>query len=392
MMALSIRGLFSALRLKTGTKLPQSGLSAAWRYAQLSSLTPATSFQIQPASSRFFATSSAAMSKPHILLLGKISHASAEWEALADVATLSVVESANRDEFIKDLKGKYSDITAIYRTFASVAITGFFDEPLFEAFPASLKFICHNGAGYDQIDIHSAIAHGVRVSNCPSTVDDATADVNMFLILGALRNFNQGLNSLRSGNWNKNVPLAHDPEGKVLGILGMGGIGRAVKTRAEAFGMTVQYYNRNKLSEELSGGAKYVSFDELLATSDVLSLNLPLNANTRHTINKEAFSKMKDGVFIVNTARGAVMDEAALVEALESGKVASAGLDVFESEPSIHPGLLSNDKVILLPHLGTLTYETQKKMEVQVIDNIRAALTTGKLNTLVPEQVAAKMQ
>lgn len=123
--------------------------------------------------------------------------------------------------------------------------------------------------------------HDIRVSNTPSAVDDATADANMFLILGALRNFNTSMVALRAGNWRgvPNPSLGHDPQGKVLGILGMGGIGRNLKIKAEAFGMTVQYHNRTQLSEELSGGAKYVSFEELLATSDVLSLNLPLNVS-----------------------------------------------------------------------------------------------------------------
>jgi len=151
-------------------------------------------------------------------------------------------------------------------------------------------------------------------------------------------------------------------------------------------GMKIQYHNRKRLTveqENSAGNAKYVSFDELLATSDVLSLNLPLNPKTRHIISRNEFAKMKEGVVIVNTARGAVMDEAALVEALESGKVASAGLDVFENEPEIHPGLLKNENVLLVPHLGTHTYETQKSMEVLVIDNIRSALTEGTLLTPV---------
>ncbi|KAJ5871552.1 uncharacterized protein N7529_003905 [Penicillium soppii] len=199
----------------------------------------------------------------------------------------------------------------------------------------------------------------------------------MFLILGALRNFNTGMNALREGKWRGQPapPLGHDPQGKVLGILGMGGIGRNLKKKAEAFGMKIIYHNRHKLSEEMSAGAQYVSFDELLSTSDVVSLNLPLNVsdfhfpsmhgvcsddrkkNTHHIISKAEFAKMKHGVVVVNTARGAVMDEAALVEALGSGKVFSAGLDVFEEEPKIHPGLLSNQNVILVPHMGTWTSE-----------------------------------
>lgn len=142
----------------------------------------------------------------------------------------------------------------------------------------------------------------------------------------------------------------------------MGGIGRAVGVRAAAFGMKIQYHNRSRLSLELEaagGNASYVSFDELIRTSDVISVNLSLTPATRHIIGRPEFANMKDGVVIVNTARGPVIDEAALVEALDNGKVYSAGLDVFEEEPKIHPGLLKNENVVLLPHIGTATIETQ---------------------------------
>jgi glyoxylate reductase len=137
----------------------------------------------------------------------------------------------------------------------------------------------NTGAGYDQIDIQACTARNIRVSNVPTAVDDATADVNMFLILGALRGFNTSMMALRNNHWKGSPPppLGHDPQGKILGILGMGGIGRNLMKKAAVFGMTTQYYNRKELSPELSGGAKYVSFEELLRTSDVLSLNLPLN-------------------------------------------------------------------------------------------------------------------
>lgn len=140
------------------------------------------------------------------------------------------------------------------------------------------------GAGYDQIDVAACAARDppLLVSNTPTAVDDATADVNMFLIIGALRNFNTGMLALRQKKWRGQpaVGFGHDPEGKILGVLGMGGIGRNLKKKAEAFGMKVQYHNRKQLSEELADGAKYVSFDELLTTSDVLSLNLPLNVGS----------------------------------------------------------------------------------------------------------------
>jgi lactate dehydrogenase-like 2-hydroxyacid dehydrogenase len=150
--------------------------------------------------------------------------------------------------------------------------------------------------------------------------------------------------------------------------------------------MSIQYHNRSRLPEDQEQCAKYVSFEELLRTSDVLSLNLALNASTRHIISKAQFDMMKDGVVIVNTARGPIIDEAALVEALDSGKVFSAGLDVFEEEPKIHPGLLKNPNAVLLPHVGTSTWETQKDMELLVIENLKSALDGKGLITPVPEQ------
>lgn len=150
--------------------------------------------------------------------------------------------------------------------------------------------------------------------------------------------------------------------------------------------MNIQYHNRKQLPANEEQGAKYVSFEELIKTSDVLSLNLALNPSTTHIIGKPEFEKMKDGVVVINTARGPIIDEAALVDALASGKVFSAGLDVFEEEPKIHPGLLENDNVVLLPHIGTATWETQKEMEILVLDNLRSAIEGKGLLTQVPEQ------
>ncbi|KAK4987657.1 glyoxylate reductase [Elasticomyces elasticus] len=332
------------------------------------------------------------MSKPKVLLLGTIDHAHDTWNALSSIAELVEPGARSRAEFIEECKaGKYDGVKVAYRTFPSVSITGLFDEELVRALPKSLEFVAHNGAGYDQIDISACSARSppIRVSNVPTAVDDATADTNMFLILGALRGFNTSMLALREGKWRGQPappPLGHDPQGKVLGILGMGGIGRNLKKKAEAFGMTVVYHNRKRLSEELAGGARYVEFDELLGESDVISLNLPLNKNTHHIISTAEFAKMKRGVVLVNTARGAVMDEGALVAALDSGRVASAGLDVYEREPEVHAGLLANPHVMLVPHMGTWTVETQKSMEEWCIGNVRAALEEGRLRSAVPEQ------
>ncbi|KAI9887692.1 MAG: hypothetical protein M1823_000441 [Watsoniomyces obsoletus] len=345
--------------------------------------------------------------RPKVLLLGKIEQktssdhtvrlpssspfsAQDKWQSVALLADLITPHAQDRQSFLDECRsGALDGVVATFRTFESVSITGRFDPELVQTLPESLKFVCHNGAGYDQVDISACTARGIRVSNVPTAVDDATADTNMFLILGALRGFYAGMCALREGHWRgKPRPprLGHDPEGKTLGILGMGGIGRNLRDKALAFGMTVQYHNRKKLDEHRAGRATYVEFDELLRTSDVISLNLPLNDKTRHIISAAEFDQMKDGVVIVNTARGAVMDEDALVRALNSGKVFSCGLDVYENEPEVHPGLVDNRNVMLVPHMGTWTAETLRAMEICCIDNVRSALETGQLKTPVAEQ------
>ncbi|KAK4624024.1 Putative 2-hydroxyacid dehydrogenase [Fulvia fulva] len=322
------------------------------------------------------------------LLIGQITHARKEWEALGSLLTLKEYGEGSREDFIKRLDaGEYDDVVGIYRSNDSVAVTGPFDQEMINHLPKSLKYVTHNGAGYDNIDVPAITKREIQVSSTPIAVDDATADVALFLMLGALRRITIPFTAVRKGEWRgKGFGLGHDSKNKVLGILGMGGIGQAVAQRAKAFGMTIQYHNRTRLPESKEQGAKYVSFDELLATSDVLSLNLALGPSTRHIIGKPEFEKMKDGIIIVNTARGPIVDEAALVDALNSGKVFSAGLDVFEEEPKIHPGLLENENAVLLPHVGTATWETQKDMEVLVLDNLRSAVEGRGLITQIPEQ------
>ncbi|KAL8816172.1 MAG: hypothetical protein Q9223_004772 [Gallowayella weberi] len=250
-------------------------------------------------------------------------------------------------------------------------MTGPFDEELVKVLPDAVKFICHNGAGYDSIDIGACTERGIRVSSTPRTNIHATADATMLLMLGALRRIMIPLQAVRQGVWQGKTQAGHDPTGRVLGILGMGGIGTEVAKRARAFGMHIQYHNRTPLPESESEGPKYVGLEELLKTSDVLSLNIPLSSATQHIIAKPQLEMMKDGVVIVNTSRGRIIDENALVDALESGKVYSAGLDVFEEEPKIHPGLLNNQN---------------RDMEVLALENLEEALQNNKLKTPVVEQ------
>ena len=208
------------------------------------------------------------------------------WNALSDIAELVEPESTKREDLINECKpgGRLNGVKAVYRTVSSASITGLWDAELVNALPKGLTFVSHNGAGYDQIDVKACSARDppIRVSNTSGAVDDATADTAIFLLIGALRNFNSSMMALREGKWRGDPApsFGHDPEGKTLGILGMGGIGRNMKKKLDAFDVKTIYYNRNRLPEDQEQGAKYVSFDELLAQSDILSLNLPLNVSS----------------------------------------------------------------------------------------------------------------
>ncbi|POS69938.1 D-isomer specific 2-hydroxyacid dehydrogenase [Diaporthe helianthi] len=339
-----------------------------------------------------------ATSRSRVLQLGAIEHAHETWAAIGGMADIVVPKSTDRAGFLDEAaSGAFDGCQVAYRTFGSVSMTGRIDGELVSALPPSLKYMCHNGAGFDQIDVSACTSRGIKVSNVPTAVDDATADTAMFLMLGALRNFALGVDNLRRGSWrgrehDGSLPaLGHDPQGKTLGIVGMGGIGRNMAKKALAFGMTILYHNRTRLAEHVEadlGGAQYCDLDTLLRTSDVLSLNLPLNAHTRHIISTRELALVRPGVVIVNTARGAVIDEAALVDALDSGRVASVGLDVYENEPHIHPGLLANRRALLVPHMGTWTVETEAKMEEWTMANVQTALEHGRLKSIVPEQRA----
>lgn len=331
------------------------------------------------------------VSRPKILQLGPWGSSKPEWDKLAEIADIVPCESKDREEFIKDLSGKYSDITNIARTFLSFSQTGRFDEELVAALPKSLVLISHCGAGYDQIDTEPLTKRGIQLSNVTEPVEGPTALTAVYLTLAAMRNFQIGHDRMVEGRWPTEkiagAPMGYDPEGKVVGILGMGGIGRAIRDRLEPFGFEkIIYYNRKRLSPELEKDAEYVSYDDLLAQSDVIMVSVPLNKHTHHLLNAESFAKMKEGVVIVNTARGAVIDEAEITKQLKSGKIGALASDVFEKEPEVSPELYNLPNVVSLPHMGTFTYQALRNLEVWVVDNIYQYITTGKMKTIVPEQ------
>ncbi|TGJ81880.1 hypothetical protein E0Z10_g6901 [Xylaria hypoxylon] len=322
-----------------------------------------------------------------VLCIGTLADAVKEWQALSSKYSLLEFPSGTREEFLANCRnGVYDSVVGCYRSNNSTRFTGRFDAELVDALPKSWKYIAHNGAGYDSVDVDACSRRQIAVSNTPIAADGATADVGIFLMLGAMRMAYFSLTSLRTGKWLGDTPRGHDPKGKTVGILGMGGIGRAFAYRARAFGMRIIYHNRRRLDPSLEKDAEYVSFDDLLAKSDILSLNLALNKSTRHIIGAPELARTKPGVVIVNTARGALIDEAALVEALDSGHVSAVGLDVYENEPKIHPGLVKNERAFLLPHVGTYTYETARAMELLVLRNLETVVDEGKMLTLVAEQ------
>ncbi|GAP92750.1 putative D-3-phosphoglycerate dehydrogenase [Rosellinia necatrix] len=324
---------------------------------------------------------------PTVLCIGKISEAAEAWRALGSKYTLLEFGTGTREEFLANCRGgAYDAVVGCYRSNGSTRVTGPFDAELVDALPAAWRYVAHNGAGYDTVDVAACSRRRIAVSNTPVAVDDATADVGIFLLLGALRMAHFSITALRAGQWLGQTPRGHDPKGKVLGILGMGGIGRAMAARARALGMRIVYHNRRRLAAGLEGDAEYVSFEALLARADVLSLHLSLSASTRHIIGAAELARARPGVVVVNTARGALIDEAALAAALDSGHVSAVGLDVYEDEPRVHPRLLANERAFLLPHVGTYTYETSRAMELLVLRNLEAAVDEGRMLTLVAEQ------
>lgn len=253
------------------------------------------------------------------------------------------------------------------------------DAALLERAPR-LRVVANAVVGYEHVDLAACRARGVAVTNTPDVLTEATADLAWGLILSVVRRLPQAERSLRAGEfhgWGFWDYLGGDLAGRTLGVFGMGRIGRAVARRAGGFGMRVIYHGRTRLSpeDEARLDARFVSLDELVETSDVLSLHAPLNDRTRHVIDAGALGRMRRGAYLVNTARGPLVDEGALVEALREGRLAGAGLDVFEREPAVHPGLLELPSVVLLPHVGSATRETRTRMAMVAARNAHAVLS-----------------
>ena len=242
--------------------------------------------------------------------------------------------------------------------------------------PASVRIVATYSVGYEHIDLGAARARGLTVTNTPDVLTDATADVAFLLILAAARRAHEGERMVREDrwtHWHTKLLLGTQVTAKRLGVLGMGRIGQAVARRGQGFDMAVHYHNRHRLAAERDQGARYHdTLAGLLAEADFLSINAPSSAATRHILNAQTIDLLPDGAVVVNTARGDLIDDDALIAALRSGKLAAAGLDVFDGEPRIDPRYRALANVFLLPHVGSATVETRDAMGFCCLDNLDA--------------------
>ena len=254
--------------------------------------------------------------------------------------------------------------------------TEIFSADVIAALPARLRVIANHSVGVDHVDLPAATAKGVIVTNTPDVLSDATAEIAILCMLGAARRASEGDRMVREGRWDFWSPafmVGTQTTGKRFGVIGMGRVGQVAAKRARGFGMTVHYYNRRRLAPELEQGAVFhESIDDLLPHCDVLSLHCPATPETTGMINARTLALLPDGAVLVNTARGALVDEAALIDALTSGKLFAAGLDVFATEPGGNPALSALENVFLLPHIGSATRETRDAMGFRALDNIDA--------------------
>src|SRR5579862_1871344 len=259
-----------------------------------------------------------------------------------------------------------------------------------------LRVVSNIAVGYDNIDVEACNRRHILVTNTPDVLTEATADLAFALILAVARRVVEGDRYVRSGHWKRwqwNCLWGTELHGKTLGLYGFGRIAQATARRARGFSMQVLYYARHRVSATIENefAAEFVDRETLLSKSDFLSLHVPLTPETHHAIGATELALMKPSAFVINAARGPVVDEEALVQALEAGRLAGAGLDVFENEPKVHPALVSLDNVTLLPHVGSATAETRLRMAMLASENLLAALRGDRPPNLInPEALSSQ--
>ena len=261
------------------------------------------------------------------------------------------------------------------------SLTEKFDADIISKLSKKVKIISNFAVGFGNIDLNAAKKKNIIVTNTPDVLTDATAEIAILVLLGAARRAKEGIEWAKKKNWKWSADFLMGKQltGSRLGILGMGRIGRAVADRARSFGMKIHYYNRSRLDSDLEKGANYhKSFESLLSVSDFFSINCPATKETKHIINNKTIKHFPDGAVISNSARGDIIDDDAMVEALKNGKIFSLGLDVYNGEPNIHPEYLTLPNVFVLPHLGSATKKTRTAMANLAVSNIEEFFRTGK--------------
>ena len=266
------------------------------------------------------------------------------------------------------------------------SLTDKMNEETINKLPDSVKIISNFAVGFGNIDLDAATKRGIAVTNTPDVLTDATAEIAMLLILGAARRATEGIEYAKNSNWKWSADflIGKQLTGARLGILGMGRIGRAVAKLSRPFGMKIHYHNRSRLSSNLEEGAAYhQNIKSLFSASDILSINCPATKETINIINKKSLEYFPNGAIITNSARGDMIDDEAMLDALDRKKIYAVGLDVYKSEPNLNPGYLKHKSAFILPHLGSATKETRTAMGNLAIDNIDEFLKNGKCKNQV---------
>ena len=299
-------------------------------------------------------------------------------------AGLTLLETNFDIEFHYPLEKQISEEELIEAAKSYDGIITLLSDPVTEKVAAAgntgnLKIIANYGAGYDNIDVKACKDNNIRVTNTPGVLHHTTADLTFALLLGIARRLNESEDFLRAGKfngWKPDLLLGEDIHHKTLGIIGMGEIGQEVAKRAQGFHINTLYHKRTPLSTEKEQelNITYADFDDLIKESDFISLHVPYTEQTHHLISEREFDLMKDGAYLINTARGPVVDEAALVKALEGQKIQGAALDVFEEEPKVHPGLLDRKDCLIVPHIGSATRKCREDMAILACKNVKAVL------------------
>lgn len=290
------------------------------------------------------------------------------------------------DELARRLRGKAGVFTTPTERITSRVIA---------ANPA-LRAICNMAVGYNNIDVDAATRAGIIVTNTPDVLNETTADFAWALLLATARRVTEAEHWLRAGKWEKwrfDTLLGADVHGSTLGIIGMGRIGQAIARRSTGFDMRVVYHNRSRLAPDIeahANHARYVSKEELLRSADHVLLALPYTPQSHHAIGAAELALMKRTATLVNIARGGIVDDAALIAALRAGRIAAAGLDVFENEPAFDPGFLTLSNVVLTPHIGSATEPTRRAMANCAADNLIAALTGGNPPNILNPQIQSR--